>query len=181
MSVHIERTAISDIIVLRVDSFADERGQLYKPYSKELLNSLNINVDFGEELIVSSKKHVIRGLHFQYPPFAQEKLVFCISGRVNDVAVDLRRDSPTFGQHIVVELPPLAESATMAYIPQGFAHGYEALEDSLVGYMLGGKYAQEYDGGIRWDSAGIKWVTKNPVLSAKDKLLPGMNEIDIIF
>jgi dTDP-4-dehydrorhamnose 3,5-epimerase len=123
------------------------------------------------------QKGIVRGLHFQAPPFAQGKLVRVIQGAVMDVAVDIRKNSPTYGQHFTLELS--AENRTMFFIPPGFAHGFETLIDNTIFlYKCTDVYNKESEGGLLWNDAdlGIKWNSSDPLISDKDKILPRIKE-----
>lgn len=152
--------------------FTDHRGVSIKPFHKYAFEDLGLESCYHEDLIVTSGKYVVRGLHFQYPPYQQIKLVFCTSGSIFDVAVDIRRNSPTYGKHISLVLDAVKHN--MIYIPTGFAHGYQALEDNTtVAYKISSIYSPDNEGGIRWDSMNITWpYGKKAVLSEKDKNLP---------
>lgn len=152
--------------------FTDQRGVSIKPFHKDAFEELGFESSFNEDLIVTSGKYVVRGLHFQYPPFQQIKLVFCISGSMFDVAVDIRRNSPTYGNHTSLVID--AAKHNMIYIPAGFAHGYQALEDNTtVAYKISTIYSPNNEGGIRWDSMNISWPFEKALLSEKDKNWPG--------
>ncbi len=132
---------------------------------------------------LSAPQFTLRGLHFQTPPRAQDKLVRCIRGRIFDVAVDVRRGSPTYGQSVGTELS--AENGHQLFVPAGFAHGFVTLEpDCEVTYKCSDTYAPECDAGIRWDSVGIDWPMPAgalPELSAKDQVQPTLAEFDSPF
>ncbi|MDB3085878.1 dTDP-4-dehydrorhamnose 3,5-epimerase [Clostridioides difficile] len=164
-------TNLEGCVEILPDMFEDKRGTIIKPYHHPSFKELGINENFDEDLFVKSKKGVIRGLHFQRDPFGQSKLIYCISGSILDVAVDIRKDSKTYGEYVCFNLN--AEKMNMAYIPNGFAHGYEVLEENTaVIYKLSSKYSPESEGGIKWDSMDICWNEKNPIISDKDKELP---------
>lgn len=124
-----------------------------------------------EEYSTSSRKGALRGMHFQTPPAALAKLVFCLSGAVLDVVVDIRRGSPTYGKHLAVELSPEAEIGL--YVPEGFAHGYLSLQEgSVVYYRTTHGYAPANDLGISWDSFGFQWPVEGPIMSERDRNQP---------
>lgn len=163
----VNRTALEGCLEIIPDVFTDHRGISIKPYNTEMLGNIGITHGFSEDLMVTSRKGVIRGLHFQNPPYEQAKLVWCIKGSIFDVAVDIRKDSPTFGMYTYFYLT--AEKHNIAYIPIGFAHGYQVLKhDTTVYYKMSSVYAPNYEGGIRFDSLNIPWPLGNPVLSEKD-------------
>lgn len=163
--------------------FADDRGVFFETFSARLMAQAGADVDWVQDNQSNSKKGVLRGLHFQRPPHAQAKLVRVGQGRALDVAVDLRRDSPTYGQHQLVELT--AERGNMLYIPAGFAHGFMALEDNTIFlYKCSDYYAPAAEGGLRWDDAAlnINWGTEvAPLVSGKDQELPSLRELDSPF
>jgi dTDP-4-dehydrorhamnose 3,5-epimerase len=168
----VRQTAIDGLIELIPRVFQDERGHFFESYNKPLFESLGLPMDFVQDNQSFSTKGVLRGLHFQTEPFAQGKLVRVIVGQVLDVAVDLRPESPTFGQYETFLLD--AKLANMAWIPEGFAHGFVALEDSIFSYKCTNIYNKQAEGGIRWDDPdlGIDWGISNPNVSEKDQILP---------
>lgn len=145
----------------------DARGMFLKTYHEPTFRELGLGTDWREEFISTSIKGVIRGMHFQAPPHQHAKFVVCLSGRVLDVALDLRVRSGTYGRWIAVELAP--EKANGLYIAEGFAHGFLALEEqSTLLYKVSTVHAPESDRGIRWDSFGFPWPVKAPVVSTRD-------------
>jgi dTDP-4-dehydrorhamnose 3,5-epimerase len=151
--------------------FTDHRGWFMESYNKDTLTSHGLMMEFVQDNLSFSKAGVLRGLHFQNKPFEQGKLVKVIQGEVLDVAVDLRYDSPTFGQHYKVILS--GEKQNLFYIPAGFAHGFLALKDSYLFYKCTRTYHREADTGIAFDDPGlnINWGHPNPTISEKDKNL----------
>jgi len=148
--------------------FEDERGLFVKTFHKPTFEKLGLHTDFPEEYYSTSKKGVIRGMHFQLPPYDHVKVVYCTSGSVIDVVLDLRKGSETFGKHAVFELT--AEKNNMVYIPKGMAHGFCALEDqTIMHYKQSTVYAPEYDAGILWSSIGVDWGGDKPILSERDQ------------
>jgi dTDP-4-dehydrorhamnose 3,5-epimerase len=155
--------------------FTDHRGTSIKPYNVDMLKRMGITHGFAEDLMVTSCKGVLRGLHFQKMPFEQAKLIWCAKGSIFDVAVDIRKDSPTFGKFAVFYIDSLKHN--IAYIPAGFAHGYQVLEDdTIVFYKMSSVYSPEHEGGIRYDSINIPWPLENAIVSAKDTELPGFKD-----
>lgn len=150
---------------------ADNRGFFMRTYDLNRFNHYGLNeVWVQENHSRSQEKGIIRGLHFQFPPYTETKLVRCIKGRILDVFVDLRKDSETFGHWDGIELS--AENTKMVYIPRGFAHGFCTLtEESEVLYKVDNFYSPEFEGGIVWNDKdiGIEWGVENPVLSEKDE------------
>ena len=176
-------TAISEVKLIEPAVFGDNRGWFYESYSYEKLKSLGIDVNFVQDnRSYSKEKGTLRGIHFQKAPMAQSKLISCTRGRILDVAVDLRKGSPTYLQWISVELN--AENKLMLFIPKGFGHGFVTLtEDVEVLYKVDEYYSKEHDRSIRFDDAqiGVSWGEENPVLSDKDKNAPCLSESDVDF
>lgn len=152
--------------------FPDDRGWFIEFFKQDLLKKNGIPHVFPQENMSFSKKGVVRGLHFQTEPFAQGKLVTVIHGRVLDVAVDLRKNSATFGQTYFCELD--AERHNFLMVPEGFAHGFAALEDSIFFYKCTNVYSKVNESGIVWNdpTLGIDWPVENPIVSEKDQQLP---------
>lgn len=153
----------------------DERGTFVKTFHAERFSALGLPTEWREEYYSSSRKGVIRGMHFQTPPHDHEKLVYCIKGCVLDVVVDLRKQSPSFGSYAAVVLE--AELGQGMLIPQGMAHGFLALSDDvLMAYKVTKEYAVENDKGIRWDSFGFNWEENNPIISIRDLSHPAFQD-----
>lgn len=162
----------------------DARGWFTETYNRETFNAMGIGCTFVQDNhSFSASAFTLRGLHFQAPPYSQDKLIRCIRGRIYDVAVDIRRGSPTWGRFVGVELS--AENGQQLFVPQGFAHGFLTLEPNCeVVYKCSAAYAPEADGGVRWDSVGINWpmpAAAIPELSAKDKVQPLFADFDSPF
>jgi dTDP-4-dehydrorhamnose 3,5-epimerase len=158
----------------------DERGTFVKTFHAERFSALGLPTEWREEYYSSSRKGVIRGMHFQTPPNDHEKLVYCIQGRVLDVVVDLRKGSPTYGRHFAVELDAASGHGVM--IPKGMAHGFLALTESvLMTYKVTSVYAPENDSGIRWDSFGLEWGVDRPIVSPRDRVHPTFTDFDSPF
>jgi len=167
----IRETEIDGLIELFPKLLYDERGWFLESYNKDKFCSLNLKFEFVQDNLSFSKAGILRGLHFQTDPFAQGKLVKVIKGEVLDIAVDLRLNSPTFGQHDKVVLT--AEKQNMFYIPEGFAHGFLALKDSYLFYKCTKTYNKEFDTGVAFNDPelAIDWNIKTPIISEKDKNL----------
>lgn len=164
-------TGIKDLIVIEPTVFGDNRGFFMESYSKKDFSEIGMDVEFVQDNHSKSKKGVLRGLHFQ-TQHVQGKLVRVTAGAVLDVAVDLRKDSPTFGKHYLVELS--ADNKKMFYIPPGFAHGFLTLEDNTeFQYKCTDYYAPEFDSGVLWNDSdiGIEWNFEKYGLSAEAILL----------
>jgi dTDP-4-dehydrorhamnose 3,5-epimerase len=163
---------IEGLIEFQPRIFEDERGIFYESYNKNLFSENGIPYDFVQDNFSKSKKGVIRGLHFQFAPHAQGKLVRVMTGRVLDVVVDIRKDSPTFGQYDKFILD--AELGNMLYVPEGFAHGFHALEESIFVYKCTSFWNKAAESGIVWNdpTLNIDWECENPIVSSKDQILP---------
>ena len=169
----IVKTKIPDLYIIKPTVFEDNRGYFFESYNKESFLRNGIDQNFVQDNESKSAKGVLRGLHFQKPPFAQGKLVRVMRGAVLDVAVDLRKNSPTYGEWVSVELTN--ENKWMYWIPPGFAHGFVTLEDSTVFfYKCTNVYNKESEGSILWNDPdlNIDWKVKNPILSDKDIVSP---------
>lgn len=159
---------LNGCILITSKIYADYRGYTIKPYHSVEFNKLGIHHNFEEDLLVSSKKGVLRGLHFQNPPYAQSKILCCIKGSIMDVVLDIRVGSPTYGQYRSIILS--GDDGKTLFIPEGFAHGYLTIEDdSILMYKMSSVYMPECEDGILWDSAGIPWNMYNHVISERDK------------
>lgn len=171
----IKETKLEGVLEPRV--FADARGRFVETWNAERYAGLGIPGPFVQDNVSVSKRGVLRGLHFQNPN-AQGKLVSVLHGAVWDVAVDLRVDSPTFGEWVGVELS--AENGRQMWIPEGFAHGFQALEDATVfGYKCTAAYSPADEHSLRWDdpALGIAWPLAEPRVSAKDGAAPGLMQL----
>jgi dTDP-4-dehydrorhamnose 3,5-epimerase len=173
----IRETSIPGLVEILPRVFEDDRGLFFESYSEIWFKKLDLPTNFVQDNQSFSIKGVVRGLHFQKAPFAQGKLVRVISGRVLDVAVDIRPESPTFGKHEVFELR--SDTNNMAYVPEGFAHGFVALEDSVFSYKCTNIYNKESESGILWNDPdlGIDWGIENPIVSEKDIILPAFESL----
>ena len=165
----ISKTFIEDLLVIEPQLFKDERGFFYESYNKKKLDK-NIKIVFVQDNESKSIKGVIRGLHFQAPPFEQTKLVRCVSGNILDVAVDLRTNSKTYGKSFSIELSSINNK--QLFIPKGFAHGFQVLSnEAIVNYKVDEHYNSDTDSGIIWNDKdlSIDWnLDIKPILSNKD-------------
>ncbi len=169
----IVKTKIPDLYIVKPRVFEDNRGYFFESYNKEAFLRNGIDQNFVQDNESKSAKGVLRGLHFQKPPFAQGKLVRVMRGAVLDVAVDLRKNSPTYGQWASVELNH--DNKWMYWVPPGFAHGFVTLEDSTVFfYKCTNVYNKDSEGSILWNDPdlNIDWKFDSPTLSEKDKIAP---------
>lgn len=165
------KTHIDGLVIIEPKIFKDQRGYLFESFSQREFEEKVRKINFLQDNESMSSYGVMRGLHFQRPPFTQSKLVRCVKGRVLDVAVDIRKGSPTFGQHVAVELSE--ENHRQFFVPRGFAHGFAVLSETAVfQYKCDNFYAPEADGGISImdESLGINWQipTDKAILSEKD-------------
>lgn len=171
----LKQTSLEGCYIITYHKFIDQRGTTIKPFQMDSFDRLGLTSNFDEDIIVSSYKDVIRGLHFQKSPYEQEKLICVISGEILDVVVDLRVNSPTFGKFESFHLSE-NEPASL-FIPKGFAQGYRVLTSkAVVYYKISGKYNPDYESGIYYNSMGIDWDVENPIVSDKDKKLPSFKE-----
>lgn len=179
----VEETKIPDVKVITPKKFGDNRGWFMECYSKRDLKDNGIDIDFVQDnRSFSAKKGIIRGLHFQRKPYTQAKLLSCLQGAILDVAVDLRKESPTYRQWVAVELSE--ENGKQLFIPEGFAHGFVTLTDNVeIMYKCNNFYVPEADGGIRWNDPdiGVEWGVEDPILSEKDTHQPFLKDIDLDF
>jgi dTDP-4-dehydrorhamnose 3,5-epimerase len=177
-------TIISDVIIIEPIIYSDDRGYFLESYNQKKFEEIVGKIFFVQDNESMSSKGVLRGLHFQKPPFAQAKLVRCIEGKVLDVAVDIRKGSKAYGQHIAVELS--GENKRQLFVPRGFAHGFVVLSESATfAYKVDNSYAPELDAGIRWNDKelNIQWGLENKevIVSAKDAELPFFSEFESPF
>ena len=162
-------TNIKGLLIIKPKVFADPRGYFFESYNADVFKQHGITVNFVQDNQSLSSTGVLRGLHFQAPPFDQGKLVRVINGAVLDIAVDIRKNSPTYGQHVAIELTE--ENKTMFYIPPGFAHGFLTLKDNTIfSYKCTNVYNKASEGCVLWNDKdlNINWDVKNPILSEKD-------------
>lgn len=185
LGVHVEETKLSGVLILTPRRFGDDRGFFSEVYNKDTLAKHGVSVEFVQDNhSLSRQVGTVRGLHFQAPPRAQDKLVRVGAGRVIDVAVDIRKGSPTYGEWVSVELS--AETGNQIFIPKGFLHGFATLEpDSELLYKCSDVYAPDCDGAVRFDDPdiGIDWGLdlSNAILSDKDSKAPLLKDFDSPF
>lgn len=179
------RTAIEDVVIIEPIVHGDDRGYFVETFRADKLEKfLGYKIDFCQDNESKSSRGVLRGLHFQLAPASQTKLVRVIQGKVLDVAVDIRKGSPTFGKHVAVELS--SENKRQLLVPRGFAHGFVVLEDDTIfSYKVDNYYSPENDRGILFsdESLGIDWKIPNDELnlSAKDTVQPKLSEANDLF
>ena len=180
MKLDVIKTAIPDCYELQPSVLKDSRGAFVKTYHAGSFRDVGLRTDWAEQYYTTSAPGVLRGLHFQLPPHDHAKLVYCISGRVLDVAVDLRVGSPSYGQCVTLELS--AERGNMIYLPTGLAHGFCTHEEpATLVYNVTSVYQPDSDTGIRWDSADIPWPLTDPLLSKRDQSFPLFDEFESPF
>jgi dTDP-4-dehydrorhamnose 3,5-epimerase/CDP-3, 6-dideoxy-D-glycero-D-glycero-4-hexulose-5-epimerase len=153
--------------LITLPAFPDERGLFVKSFHDTTLKNAGIDFELKESYFSVSNKDVIRGLHFQTPPAQHAKIVFCPAGAILDLILDIRKDSPTYGQFHTEILS--AENHCAYYIPEGFAHGFKSLtEGAITYYLVSSEYDKESDTGLRWDSIGYDWECPTPIMSVRD-------------
>ena len=168
-------TELPDLQVIRPRIFRDARGSFVKTFNRNTFHELGLDFEPREEFFSTSAKNVLRGMHFQLPPADHAKLVYCITGSVLDVVLDLRKNSPAFGRSCARELS--AANREMFFIPAGFAHGFLTLDDgATMVYQTSTGYSPAHDAGVCWDSFGFDWPVKNPILSERDQKFPALRD-----
>ncbi len=168
---------IKDVKLIQPRVFGDERGYFYEAYRKTVFEDAGIDIEFVQDNVSKSHKHIIRGLHYQIIN-PQDKLVTCLRGRILDIAVDIRKESPTFGKYVKAELSE--ENKYLLLVPKGFAHGFAVLsDDAIVSYKCSDYYNPAGERGIKWDdeSLNIAWSVQNPQLNERDSNLPNLSTI----
>ncbi len=173
----ITTTPLAGLLVIKPKVIYDTRGYFFEPYNKQRYADAGINLEFVQDNQSMSNLGAVRGLHFQAPPFEQGKLVRVVTGAVLDVVVDIRKTSPTYGQHYSVILS--AENFIQFWIPPGFAHGFATLKDNTIfEYKCSNLYNKQSEGGILWNDfeLAIDWQTTNPIVSEKDMTLPKLKD-----
>lgn len=166
---NIQETLIKDLIIIKPDIYEDERGYFFESYNFNKFAEHFLPIRFVQDNESLSQKGVLRGLHFQNPPYAQAKLVRAIKGAILDIVVDLRKSSESYGQHFSIQLNE--KNKQMLYIPEGFAHGFVTLEDqTLFSYKCSNFYNKDAENTIIWNDPDLKidWQVKQPILSEKD-------------
>jgi len=167
--------SLPGLVLLKPKIFHDGRGHFIKTYSQSLFSDHNIDLSPQEAFYSVSHAGALRGMHFQTPNFQYAKLVHCIKGRIYDVSLDLRRQSPTYGQSWGGRLDDVGREAI--YLPPGFAHGFYSLEtETVVSYLTNKVHDASHDHGIRWDSFGHIWPCSNPIISERDRGFPPFSD-----
>ncbi|MCQ0988471.1 dTDP-4-dehydrorhamnose 3,5-epimerase [Jiella marina] len=177
--------AIAEVLEIKPRKFGDDRGFFSETFNQERFAEAGVTIPWVQDnQSFSAAKHTLRGLHYQAPPFAQDKLVRVLKGSILDVAVDIRHGSPTFGKWVALEVS--AAKFNQILVPKGFAHGFLTLEpDTEVFYKVSAPYSGQHDRGIRWDDPeiGVEWPLggAQPVLSDKDRVAPLLNDTPVVF
>ncbi len=180
MDIQIKETSLPGCLLISLPEQKDKRGNFIKIFHAETFRKNGLKTIFPEEYYSISRRGVLRGLHFQVPPQEHVKLVYCLEGVIFDAVVDLRRNSPTVGKFATFTLK--GDEANLLYIPPGMAHGFLVQSESaLVLYKVSTVYSPAYDTGILWNSAGVPWPAKNPVVSARDQAFPTLYRFESPF
>jgi dTDP-4-dehydrorhamnose 3,5-epimerase len=177
----IKQTSLPGVLEIFPRVFPDSRGYFFESFRQDWLDQLGVHETWVQDNQSFSQKGTVRGIHFQRGAHAQAKLVRVIAGKVLDVAVDLRKGSPSFGQVYSTILD--TEKNNLLYIPAGFGHGFSVLEDAVFVYKCSNYYHKDSEGGVRWSdpSLGIDWQVSEPIVSEKDQILPTLAEFVVAF
>jgi dTDP-4-dehydrorhamnose 3,5-epimerase/CDP-3, 6-dideoxy-D-glycero-D-glycero-4-hexulose-5-epimerase len=175
LTMKIEDTFIEGLKIIRLNRFSDNRGSFIKVFNSNFFRENNLDTNLNESYFSVSRKDVIRGMHFQSPPFDHTKLVFVNKGSILDVAIDIRSKSATYGKFIKIELA--INDPKLVYIPVGCAHGFLSLEeDTIVTYLQTSVYNNLYDCGIKYNSFGMEWGVENPIISGRDNMFVDLRD-----
>ena len=169
----VTKTNFDGLLIMQPRVFKDDRGYFFEYFRKDVLNNFGVDLEFVQSNESQSQKNVLRGLHFQNPPFEQGKLIRVVKGAVMDVVVDIRKSSPNFGQWFAYEINEV--NKTILWIPPGFAHGFLTLSDNTIfQYECTNYYHKDSEGSIRWNdpTINIDWKISDPIISDKDKFAP---------
>ncbi|MBL7005153.1 MAG: dTDP-4-dehydrorhamnose 3,5-epimerase [Gammaproteobacteria bacterium] len=171
------KTKLDGLFEIENGKFKDQRGSFVKTFNKDVFSENGLECNFKESFYSVSKKNVLRGMHFQLPPHDHAKLVYVVDGDILDVALDIRRESPTYGDFFSTRLS--SENAKSLYVAKGFAHGFLTLSTSAtVVYLVSTGHAPKYDAGVRWDSFGFDWNgVQSPVISIRDSSFGALKEV----
>ena len=179
-SIRFTECRLPGCFLVEFPNFRDHRGLFVKSFQQSAFKQQGLEYDFTESFYTESGENVLRGMHFQVPPADHAKLVYCISGSIFDLAVDLRVGSPTFGEHEAYELS--AEYNNAAYLPRGMAHGFFVRSaPAVVVYLVTSEHSPAHDTGIRWDSFGAVWPQSAPVVSRRDEALTPFSQFESPF
>lgn len=173
-----EKTSLDNVWLIKPRVFEDSRGHFLEAFREQIFRENGVEHHFVQDNISTSTKGTVRGLHYQIPPYSQAKMVMAVYGKILDVAVDMRKDSPTFGNHFAAELSD--ENRHMMLIPSGFAHGFSVLSDTAtVFYKCDQYYHKDSERGVRWNDPelNIDWKTESPIISDKDQTQPLFSDV----
>jgi dTDP-4-dehydrorhamnose 3,5-epimerase/CDP-3, 6-dideoxy-D-glycero-D-glycero-4-hexulose-5-epimerase len=167
MNIEVKETDIPEVKILKQFSAKDDRGTFVKTFHTDSLIEMGIDFNMKESFYSVSNLNVIRGMHFHAPPYDHAKIVFCTAGKILDIALDIRKESQTYGKFVTAELS--FENKCALLIPKGFAHGFLTLsQDATTFYFVDGVYNREADGGVLYNSFGMNWNVENPIISSRD-------------
>lgn len=176
----VKKTIIPGCLELQPHIFEDTRGKFVKVFHHNEFSKLNLETSFTEEFYSQSRGGVIRGMHFQMPPFENNKVVYCVDGEVHDVILDLRIGSPTYRKAVVISLS--AQQGNFIYIPKGLAHGFYARSKiAILVYKVSSVYNPQNDSGILWNSFGHNWPTTKPIISKRDANFMSLDKFESPF
>jgi dTDP-4-dehydrorhamnose 3,5-epimerase len=176
----IEETSIRGLKIIYLDKFSDLRGDFLKVFNEEIFKKNDLDITYKENYFSISNKNVIRGMHYQIPPYQHTKLVCLNYGAILDVVLDIRKESATYGQHFSVKIT--LERPAAIYIPVGCAHGFLSLEENtIVSYLQTSVYNSDCDCGIHYNSFGMDWNVKEPIISDRDNAFISLKEFETIF
>ena len=176
MQAEVKKTKIPDCFEIQPEIISDDRGEFVKTFHSSFFKEHQMATNYLEEYFSISYKGVLRGLHFQSPPREHAKIIYCLEGCVVDAVVDLRRSSKKYGEFECFELS--AKKSNMLYVPPGLAHGFYVLSDrAVMVYKVTSEYSSEHDTGVLWDSVGIPWPDKNPIISVRDSQFVKFNQL----
>jgi dTDP-4-dehydrorhamnose 3,5-epimerase len=171
----VRKTSIDGLLILDLFHAEDNRGGFVKTFHKATFEEHGLNTNFEESFYSKNNKGVIRGLHFQTPPYDHDKLVYCTNGSLVDVVLDIRKDSPTYGKHASIELTGSNNRAL--FLAKGLAHGFESLEDhTMMTYLTSTMHQPSHDQGILYNSFGHKWESKKPIINQRDQEWPTLED-----
>jgi len=177
---HFEPLPLAGAFLITLPSFKDNRGTFNKTYQEHFFNNAGIDFQLKESYFSLSKKDVIRGMHFQTPPHQHSKIVYCPSGSILDVILDIRKGSATYGKFYSTILSD--ENNKAYFIPEGFAHGFKALtENAMTYYLVGSEHNKDHDAGVRYDSFGMHWECIHPIISERDNSFPALESFESPF
>jgi dTDP-4-dehydrorhamnose 3,5-epimerase/CDP-3, 6-dideoxy-D-glycero-D-glycero-4-hexulose-5-epimerase len=178
--IDLPNNSFKGVYIYSAKPYNDQRGSFVKIYNQDIFAENKINIACEEEFYSISKANVLRGMHFQVPPYEAAKQIICISGKVLDVIVDLRQQEPTYKHVWSIELS--ASIPQILHLPVGIAHGFLSLQDdSVMLYRSSKVYSKEYDFGIKWNSIGYNWPISNPIISERDYKFPQLYDIPSYF